>query len=162
MIFGVTSWRGDGGRPPPPVEALSSNPPADAFQDIRGQKPWREASFSIGETTLRLAVASGLGSARALMDALRAGQVSYDFVEVMACPADVPAAAVSPSTTGRTTPPSEGSVCTPWTRRAPSASPMKIPPSRPSTRNTWRHPCRGRPSPAPYRITSGRCNPHIT
>ena len=63
-----------------------SNPPADAFQDIRGQKPWREASFSIGETTLRLAVASGLGSARALMDALRAGQVSYDFVEVMACP----------------------------------------------------------------------------
>ena len=63
-----------------------SNPPADAFQDIRGQKPWREASFSIGKTTLRLAVASGLGSARALMDALRAGQVSYDFVEVMACP----------------------------------------------------------------------------
>ena len=46
----------------------------------------RQASFSIGETTLRLAVASGLGSARALMDALRAGQVSYDFVEVMACP----------------------------------------------------------------------------
>ena len=67
-------------------QLTGSNPPADAFQEIRGQKPWREASFTIGETTVRLAVASGLGSARQLMDAIRSGQVHYDFVEVMACP----------------------------------------------------------------------------
>ena len=67
-------------------QLTGSNPPADAFQEIRGQKPWREASFTIGEITVRLAVASGLGSARQLMDALRSGQVHYDFVEVMACP----------------------------------------------------------------------------
>ena len=67
-------------------QLTGNNPPADAFQEIRGQKPWREASFTIGEITVRLAVASGLGSARQLMDALRSGQVHYDFVEVMACP----------------------------------------------------------------------------
>ena len=43
-------------------------------------------AYTIGEITVRLAVASGLGSARQLMDALRSGQVHYDFVEVMACP----------------------------------------------------------------------------
>ncbi len=47
-------------------------------------KPWREAAFTIGETRLRLAVASGWPSARQLMDALRTGQADYDFVEVMA------------------------------------------------------------------------------
>ena len=29
---------------------------------------------------------SGLGNARALVEAVEAGEVSYDFVEVMACP----------------------------------------------------------------------------
>ena len=86
VIFGVTGGGMEAALRTAYWKLTGSNPPADAFQDIRGQKPWREASFSIGETTLRLAVASGLGSARALMDALRAGQVSYDFVEVMACP----------------------------------------------------------------------------
>lgn len=86
VIFGVTGGVMEAALRTAYWKLTGSNPPADAFQDIRGQKPWREASFSIGETTLRLAVASGLGSARALMDALRAGQVSYDFVEVMACP----------------------------------------------------------------------------
>ncbi len=33
-----------------------------------------------------MAVVSGLGNARALMEAVRAGESSYDFVEVMACP----------------------------------------------------------------------------
>ena len=86
VIFGVTGGVMEAALRTAYWKLTGSNPPADAFQDIRGQKPWREASFSIGKTTLRLAVASGLGSARALMDALRAGQVSYDFVEVMACP----------------------------------------------------------------------------
>ena len=35
---------------------------------------------------MRCAVASGLGNARKLIQAIRAGEVEYDFVEVMACP----------------------------------------------------------------------------
>ena len=86
VIFGVTGGVMEAALRTAYWQLTGSNPPADAFQEIRGQKPWREASFTIGETTVRLAVASGLGSARQLMDALRSGQVHYDFVEVMACP----------------------------------------------------------------------------
>ena len=86
VIFGVTGGVMEAALRTAYWQLTGSNPPADAFQEIRGQKPWREASFNIGETTVRLAVASGLGSARQLMDALRSGQVHYDFVEVMACP----------------------------------------------------------------------------
>ena len=86
VIFGVTGGVMEAALRTAYWQLTGSNPPADAFQEVRGQKPWREASFTIGETTVRLAVASGLGSARQLMDALRSGQVHYDFVEVMACP----------------------------------------------------------------------------
>ena len=86
VIFGVTGGVMEAALRTAYWQLTGSNPPADAFQEIRGQKPWREASFTIGETTVRLAVASGLGSARQLMDALRSGQVHYDVVEVMACP----------------------------------------------------------------------------
>lgn len=86
VIFGVTGGVMEAALRTAYWQLTGNNPPADAFQEIRGQKPWREANFTIGEITVRLAVASGLGSARQLMDALRSGQVHYDFVEVMACP----------------------------------------------------------------------------
>lgn len=62
------------------------NPDPDAFREIRGQRAWREAEFSFGETTLRIAIVNGLARAQELMEALQIGEVSYDFIEVMACP----------------------------------------------------------------------------
>lgn len=62
------------------------NPDPDAFKDVRGLKGWKEASFDIAGTTLHVAVASGLENTKHLMDALDAGEVHYDFVEIMACP----------------------------------------------------------------------------
>lgn len=62
------------------------NPDADAFTEVRGLQGWKEAAYQIGSIKLKVAVASGLGNARKLLEALRAGEVSYDFVEVMACP----------------------------------------------------------------------------
>ena len=62
------------------------NPDADAFSEVRGLKGWREYTFTVKDLPLKVAVATGLGSARALIEALRAGEVRYDFVEVMACP----------------------------------------------------------------------------
>ena len=48
---------------------------------------WKEATFNIpGASVVRVAVVSSLGRARKLMEALRRGDVQYDFVEVMACP----------------------------------------------------------------------------
>jgi len=62
-------------------------PGADAFREVRGMEGRKEASFDIpGAGTVRVAVVSGLGNARRLMNDLRAGRASYDFVEVMACP----------------------------------------------------------------------------
>ena len=62
------------------------NPSADGFQDIRRGQGLREVSYSIGGVPLRCAVVSGLGEARKLIEAILAGKVHYDFVEVMACP----------------------------------------------------------------------------
>ena len=62
------------------------NPDPDAFRDVRGLRGWKEASYDIAGTTLHVAVVSGLGNTRRLIEALRAGEVRYDFVEVMACP----------------------------------------------------------------------------
>lgn len=63
------------------------NPEPDAFKDVRGNKEgWKEAKFTIDGIELNVAVASGLGNTRRLIEALRSGKVSYDFVEIMACP----------------------------------------------------------------------------
>ena len=48
---------------------------------------WKEAAFDIpGAGTVRVAVAHGLANTRKLMEAIEAGKVAYDFVEIMACP----------------------------------------------------------------------------
>ncbi|MCD7833460.1 MAG: [FeFe] hydrogenase, group A [Lachnospiraceae bacterium] len=62
------------------------NPDPDAFKKVRGNKGWKEAEFNLAGTQLKVAVVSGLGNTRKLIEALRRGEVSYHFVEVMACP----------------------------------------------------------------------------
>lgn len=62
------------------------NPDADFFTDVRGLDGWKEAVADIDGTKVRVAVAHGLGNAVRLLDAIRDGRASYDFVEVMACP----------------------------------------------------------------------------
>lgn len=55
------------------------------FRQLRGEDGLRTAEITVGETTLRLAVVSGLSNARALMDKIRDGEAHYDLIEVMAC-----------------------------------------------------------------------------
>lgn len=62
------------------------NPPADIFSDVRGFEGRREASFRLGGRTVRTCTVNGLKNAERLMDDIRRGEASYDFVEVMACP----------------------------------------------------------------------------
>lgn len=63
-----------------------NNPPADSFKILRGDNPWKELSLDIENIHLNAAIVNGLGNARKLLDSLNKGNVSYDFVEVMACP----------------------------------------------------------------------------
>ncbi len=56
------------------------------FHVVRGEDGLREATITIGETKLKLAVVHGLKKARKLAERVRAGQCDYDLIEVMACP----------------------------------------------------------------------------
>lgn len=62
------------------------NPEPDSFKGVRGMDGWKEATFDIKGLAVRVAIASGLGNARKLMEAIKCGEVEYDFVEIMACP----------------------------------------------------------------------------
>jgi NADH-quinone oxidoreductase subunit G len=87
VIFGATGGVMEAALRSAYFLVTGKNPEADAFKAVRGLNgPWREATFAIDSVEVRVAVASGLGNARKLLDAIRAGKVSYDFVEIMACP----------------------------------------------------------------------------
>ena len=87
VIFGATGGVMDAALRSAYYLVTGSNPDADAFTAVRGMDGWKEATFSIpGAGDVRVAVVSGLGNTRRLMKALDEGRVSYDFVEVMACP----------------------------------------------------------------------------
>lgn len=62
------------------------NPDPDSFEKVRGMDGWKEAEFNLAGRTVKVAVASGLGNTRKLMEAIRKGKVQYHFVEIMACP----------------------------------------------------------------------------
>lgn len=87
VIFGATGGVMDAALRSAYYLVTGENPDPDAFTAIRGNKPWKEAVFSIpGAGEIRVAVVSGLGNTRKLMKSLESGQSRYDFVEVMACP----------------------------------------------------------------------------
>ncbi|MCQ2407508.1 MAG: [FeFe] hydrogenase, group A [Oscillospiraceae bacterium] len=56
------------------------------FMDVRGVEGIKEASYTVGDLTVKVAVVSGLANARKLMEKVRAGEADYQFIEVMACP----------------------------------------------------------------------------
>lgn len=86
VIFGATGGVMEAALRTAYYMVTGENPAPDAFYEVRGLDGWKEASFDIAGTTVSVAVVSGLGNARKLLEALRKGFVSYDFVEVMACP----------------------------------------------------------------------------
>lgn len=86
VIFGATGGVMEAALRSAYYLATGNNPDPDAFRAVRGMDGWREATFDLAGTPLRVAIASGLGNARRLMEAIRSGRASYDFVEIMACP----------------------------------------------------------------------------
>ena len=87
VVFGATGGVMDAALRSAYYLVTGENPDPDAFTAVRGNKPWKEAVFSIpGAGEIRVAVVSGLGNTRKLMKSLESGQNRYDFVEVMACP----------------------------------------------------------------------------
>lgn len=56
------------------------------FKEVRGTSGVKEAEYTVGGKTLKVAVASGLGNARKVIGDIKSGVKQYDFVEIMACP----------------------------------------------------------------------------
>ena len=56
------------------------------FTDVRGLEGVKEASYNLNGLDLKVAVAHSTGAASRLLDAVRSGEKSYTFIEVMGCP----------------------------------------------------------------------------
>lgn len=56
------------------------------FDDVRGTAPIKTATYKLGDTEVRVAVASGTKNARELLNKVKAGELEVDFIEIMACP----------------------------------------------------------------------------
>ncbi|NLY45932.1 MAG: 4Fe-4S binding protein [Tissierella sp.] len=56
------------------------------FHNLRGLRGFKEAEIDINGRILKVAVASGLGNARKLLNDIRSGEKHYDVIEIMACP----------------------------------------------------------------------------
>jgi NADP-reducing hydrogenase subunit HndD len=56
------------------------------FTAVRGTEGIKEASLVLGGTEVKVAVASGLANAKALLEKIKKGEAFYHFVEIMSCP----------------------------------------------------------------------------
>lgn len=57
-----------------------------AFENVRGMEGVKKASISVLDREIKIAIVSGLKNADNIIKKIQAGEVHYDFVEVMACP----------------------------------------------------------------------------
>ena len=56
------------------------------FDAVRGTEGIKEAEIDLNGKTVRVAVAHSTGNAKKLLDAVKAGEKQYDFIEIMGCP----------------------------------------------------------------------------
>ncbi len=56
------------------------------FTDVRGTQGIKEASYTVGDLTVNVAVASGLTNAKKVIEMVKSGEKNYHFIEFMACP----------------------------------------------------------------------------
>ncbi len=56
------------------------------FTGVRGFEGVKEASYNLNGLEVKVAVAHSTGAASKLLDAIKAGEKSYTFIEVMGCP----------------------------------------------------------------------------
>lgn len=56
------------------------------FSEVRGTEGIKEASYNVAGMDVKVAVASGLGNARTLLNKVKSGEADYHFIEIMGCP----------------------------------------------------------------------------
>ena len=56
------------------------------YEQVRGEKGIKEAKLELAGKKINIAVVSGLGNARKVMNQIKDKKCKYDFIEIMACP----------------------------------------------------------------------------
>ena len=56
------------------------------FTEVRGTEGIKFATYKLGDLELNVAVASGTGNAKKLLEGVRDGKYNVQFIEIMACP----------------------------------------------------------------------------
>ena len=56
------------------------------FEEVRGFEGIKEATYNVNGLDVKVAVVSGLSNTKKLLNAIKNGEKTYHFVEVMACP----------------------------------------------------------------------------
>ena len=56
------------------------------FEQVRGLEGLKEASITINNQEIKVAVASGMRNAKVLLDQINEGKSPYTFIEIMGCP----------------------------------------------------------------------------
>ena len=56
------------------------------FKEVRGIEGIKEATYNVAGMDVKVAVASGLGNARDLLNKVKSGEADYHFIEIMGCP----------------------------------------------------------------------------
>ncbi len=56
------------------------------FTEVRGMEGVKEATYTVGDLSIKVAVASGTKNAKTLMEHIKNGTSEYQFIEIMGCP----------------------------------------------------------------------------
>ncbi len=110
------------------------------FASVRGEDGLREAKLTVAGKTFTLAVVSGLGNTRRVLEKIKSGETHYDLVEVMACPGGCVGGAGQPVFSDQAVRQKRTKASTRTTACWNSISPRTTPTSRTSTRTssvTW-------------------------
>ena len=56
------------------------------YKEVRGTDGIKEATYNVAGIDVKVAVASGLKNAAAVLDKVKSGEADYQFIEIMCCP----------------------------------------------------------------------------
>ena len=96
VIFGATGGVTEAALRKVVTDKTSQSLQQIEYSGIRGYEGIKIADIPLGESSIRIAVVSGLGNAEEIIRRIQSGEDHFDFVEVMACPGGCIAGAGQP------------------------------------------------------------------
>lgn len=86
VIFGVTGGVMEAALRTVVDVLTGKDMPRLEYADVRGLEGIKEATVSVNGTDIKVAIVHGTANAAKLLNAIRAGEKTYHFIEVMGCP----------------------------------------------------------------------------